>query len=148
MIDPPHTHSGALLCGVVFFCLMLLSSIVNITYDPKPFSQVLLQDSSNQQVQVTDCYDINAEHTLTIRDPDGMAEYLQSMVLSKTAREPQYDSKHHFVIALHTDQADYWINLEDDSIRYNDNTLNLSMQYHVNGGIDWDYLMAITETAE
>ena len=148
MIDPPHTHSGALLCGVVFFCLMLLSSIVNITYDPKPFSQVLLQDSSNQQVQVTDCYDINAEHTLTIRDPDGMAEYLQSMVLSKTAREPQYDSKHHFVIALHTDQADYWINLEDDSIRYNDNTLNLSMQYRVNGGIDWNYLMAITETAE
>ena len=35
-----------------------------------------------------------------------------------------------------------------DSIRYYDNTLNLSMQYHVNGGTDWDYLMAITETAE
>ena len=77
-----------------------------------------------------------------------MAEYLQSMVLSKTAREPQYDFKHHFVIELYTDQADYWINLEDDTIRYYDNTLNLSMQYYVNGGIDWDYLMSITKTAE
>ena len=148
MIDPPATHSGALLCGIVFFSLMLLSSIVNITYDPKPFSQVLLQDNFDQQIQVTHCFDINTNHTLTVKDPDGMAEYLQSMVLSKTAREPQYDFKHHFVIELYTDQADYWINLEDDTIRYYDNTLNLSMQYHVNGGIDWDYLMSITETAE
>ena len=127
---------------------MLLSSIVNITYDPKPFSQVLLQDNSDQQIQVTHCFDINTNHTLTVKDPDGMAEYLQSMVLSRTAREPQYDFKHHFVIELYTDQADYWINLEDDTIRYYDNTLNLSMQYYVNGGIDWDYLMSITETAE
>lgn len=148
MIDPPQTHSGALLCGIALFCLMLLYSFLHITYDPKPFSQVLLQDSPDQQIQVTYSFDINTDQTLTVKDPDALAAYLQSMELSKNAKEVQYDFKHHFIITLHADEADYWINLEDDFIRYNDSSLNLSMQYHVNGGIDWDYLMSITETAE
>lgn len=148
VVKPIHKSSGAILVGIAVFILCITSGYVTMSFGGVSAGEAIFQGMDSNDIQVTEIYIVNDpfHRKIACTDEAGFYHYLSGLNLQEIVGNYDFsETEEEYAVWLDVPNGSIVVYLSDHIIK----VLPLVAEerdysyYHIEEGIDWDYLDSI-----